>query len=213
MTLDELMEAIEIENLDEFEFFEHFSALMECPDEIEFDMFAKILAEVDASLLYELTDNYFEDIMLGVPDDAMGLYSMLYTIRSSLCDAAKESNSRQDRIFYIEELYRFRNWYLFDSVVKCRRLSDGLETEETLFDALALYRLEKLGEDKYDYDFTHALEYSVEDYASASENREYDSVIDTEPDDDDFDETLIDRDNPVIDSNEPDDEDDWDENH
>ena len=63
MRLDELMEIIEIDNLDEFEFFEHFSALMECPEEIDFDLFNKVLADIEAPLLTELTDNFFEDLI------------------------------------------------------------------------------------------------------------------------------------------------------
>jgi hypothetical protein len=202
MTLNELMEIIEIENLDEFEFFEHFSALMECPEEIEFDLFTKVLLDVDASLLAELTDNYFEDIMQGVPDDAMNLYTMLYSLRSALCDAAKESTSTRERAFYIEELYRFRNWYIFDAVVKCKRLSDGLAQEETFFDALALYRLEKLGEEKYDYDFSHAVDYSIDDYSSTGIVPDFDNDFDEDVTDDlaeDPDVTLIDDEYPVMD--------------
>jgi len=198
MTLDELMEVLEIENLDEFEFFEHFSALMEYPEEIEFDLFSRVLSEVDSGVLYELTDNYFEDMIQGVPDDSISLYTMLYTIRTALCEAAKEADSPAERSFYIEELFRFRTWYLFDSIVKCRRFSDGQLSKETLFEALALYRLEKLGEEKYDYDFSHALEYSIDDLEGRGDDYEYKEERDDD-EDEDFDDTLIDRDNPVID--------------
>ena len=215
MTLDELMEIVEIENLDEFEFFEHFSALMECHEEIEFSLFAKVLSEVEADLLHELTDNYFEDIMQGIPDDSMNLYTLFYSIRTALCEAAKEADSQQDRAYYINELYRFRNWYMFDSSVRCKRISDGLETEETLFDALALYRMEKLGEEKYEYDFSAVLDYYIDSFENIPEDEDYDSGTEKEYDEEDeFNEGLIDRHNPVIDGEyEDEDEEDQDPDH
>lgn len=194
MRIDELMEIIEIDNLDEFEFFEHFSALMECPEEIDYDLFYKVLADVSTPILTELTDNFFEDLIQGVPDDAMTLYSLLYNVKTMLCDAARESDTKQDRLFYIEELFRFRNWYIFDSLVKCRRLSDDFTSELCLFDALTLFRLEKLGDDKYDYDFTHSLEFLMDDRIAPIETDDYDD----ESYDDDYDDSLIDGEHPVI---------------
>lgn len=194
MRLEELMEIIDIENLEEFEFFEHFSALMECPEEIDSELFYKVLSDVDAQILTELTDNFFEDLIQGVPDDAMALYSLLYSFKTALCDAAKESDTKQDRLFYIEELYRFRNWYIFDSLVKCRRISDDVVSEISFFDALTLFRLEKLGEDKYDYDFTHSLEFLMDDRISAIDSEAYDE----EGYEDDSDESLIDEEYPII---------------
>lgn len=195
MRLDELMEIIEIDNLDEFEFFEHFSALMECPEEIDAELFYKVLADIDTPLLTELTDNFFEDLIQGVPDDAMALYSLLYSVKTALCDAAKEADNKRDRLFYIEELYRFRNWYIFDSIVTCRRLSDDVTSEISIFDALTLFRLEKLGEDKYDYDFTHCLEFLSDERIAPIEADEFEDDSYDEDDDD----ALIDRDNPLID--------------
>ncbi len=195
MRMDELMEVLEIEDLEEFEFFEHFSALMECSEEIEYDLFYKVLSDVDAPLLAELTEHFFEDLIQGVPDDAMSFYALLNNIKTTLCDAAKESNSKQDRLFYIEELYRFRNWYVFDSVVAVQKIAEDFTSEITVFEALTLYRLEKLGEDKYDYDFTKCSELLEDEHISTIDPDYYD-------DDgygDDSEDSLIDKDNPIID--------------
>jgi hypothetical protein len=194
MRLDELMEIIEIDSLDEFEFFEHFSALMECPEEIDYDLFGRVLFDVETPLLTELTDNFFEDLIQGVPDDAMTLYSLLYNVKTALCEAAKESDTKQDRLFYIENLYRFRDWYIFDSFVRCRRISDDLISETSIFDALTLFRLEKLGEDKYDYDFTQSLEFLMDERIAPIEADEFDDESYGE----EFDESLIDEEYPVI---------------
>jgi hypothetical protein len=198
MTLTELMSIIEIENLDEFEFFEHFSALMECTEEIDYDTFFKVLADVEPALLAELTENYFDDLIQGVPDDAMTLYSLIFTVRTTLSESAKEAGSREDRIFYVEELYRFRNWYMFDSIVLCKRINDDLLHECTLFEALTLFRLEKLGEDKFDYDFTHVLDYPIDDFISINTEEDFDESDDLVEDDNENDLTLIDEEHPVI---------------
>jgi len=162
MTLKELLELLEIESLSEFEYFEQFSALFEYEDEIEFSLFTVLFSEIEGHLLSEITDNYFEDIISGIPDDSILLYSLMQTIRHGLCDLAKEDEGSKERSVYIEELFNFRQWFLFDSKVNCLHRENNQIIELPLFNALILYRTEKLGEGNYDYDFSNCLDYKTE---------------------------------------------------
>ena len=159
MDFDELLELLEIETSDEFGYFEHFAALLECDEEIPYDLFYKILADVESDTLIDITDNYFEDILQGMPDDAIDIYTLIGTIRQALVGLAKNSSTREERIAYTDDLYKFRNWYIFDSIVHLRRFSDNSKRDVTVSEALSLYRLEKLNEDQYRYDFSDKIEY------------------------------------------------------
>ena len=113
MDYNELLDMLEIESPDEFGYFEHFASLIECDEDIPYDLFYRFLSETDSETLIDLTDNYFEDILQGIPDDGIEIYTMLDTIRQALLGLlSNSSNSDDDRIAYVDELYKFRNWYI-----------------------------------------------------------------------------------------------------
>ncbi len=200
MDFDELLELIEIDAPDEFGYFEHFAALIECDEEIPYDLFYKILAEVESDTLIDLTDNYFEDVQQGMPDDAIDVYTLLGTIKQALVGLAKNTTTREERIAYVDELFKFRCWYIFDSTVHMKRLSDNVKRDATVSEALAFYRLEKLNEDQYRYDFSDCLDYEIDEYSisiDAKLDEEYEEII--EEDEDLYEEGLIDKEFPVID--------------
>ena len=200
MDFDELLELLEIESSDEFGYFEHFAALAECDEEIPYDLFYRILADVEPDTLIDLTDNYFEEILQGMPDDAIDIYTLIGTIRQALVGLAKNSSTREERIAYTDELYKFRSWYIFDSIVHLRRFSDNSKRDVTVSEALSLYRLEKLNEEQYRYDFSDCLDYEIDEYAisiDAALDEEYEDII--EEDEDLYEEGLIDKEFPVID--------------
>jgi len=200
MDFDELLELLEIDSPDEFEYFEHFAALIECDEEIPYELFYKVLAGVDSDTLAELTENYFEEVLQGIPEDAIDIYTLFGIIKQALVGLAKNSHTREERIAYVDELYKFRSWYIFDSNVHLRRLSDDLKRDVTLSEALSLYRLEKLNEDQYHYDFSDCMDYEIDEYTisfNAKIDADYDEMI--EEDDSLYEEGLIDRKFPVID--------------
>jgi hypothetical protein len=200
MDFDELLDLLEIESPDEFGYFEHFAALVECDEEIPYDLFFKILADVDTDTLIDITDNYFEDIFQGMPDDAIDIYTLLGTIRQALTGLAKNASSREERIAYVDELFKFRSWYMFDSLVHLRRLSDNAKKDVTICEALSLARLEKLNEEQFSYDFSDCLDYDIDEYCisiDAALDEEYEDII--EEDEELYEEGLIDKKFPVID--------------
>lgn len=200
MDFDELLDLIEIDSPDDFAYFEHFAALIECDEVVPYDLFYRILADVESDTLVDLTDTYFEDVMQGMPDDAIDVYTLLGTIRQALVGLAKNSATREERVAYADELYHFRSWYIFDSVVHVRRFSDNMKRNVTVSEALSLYRLEKLNEDQYRYDFSDCLDYEIDEYSisiDAKLDEEYEEII--EEDEDLYEEGLIDKEFPVID--------------
>lgn len=208
MDFDELLELIEIDSPDEFGYFEHFAALMECDEDIPYDLFYRILADVDSETLIDMTDNYFEDVLQGIPEDAIEVYSLLSTIRQALLGLVKNASTREERIAYVDELYKFRSWYIFDSAVHLRRLADNVKKDVTVSEALSLYRLEKLNEDQYRYDFSDSLDYEIDEYSisiDAKLDEEYEEII--EEDEDLYEDGLIDKIFPVIDGEFSDEED------
>lgn len=200
MDFDELLELLEIDSADEFGYFEHFAALIESEEEIPYDYFYKLLTNIDSETLIDLTDSYFEDILKEMPDDAIDIFTLLGTIRQALIGLAKNATNREERIAYVDELFKFRSWFIFDSVVHLKRVSDHVKKDVTVCEALSLYRLEKLNEDQYRYDFSDSLDYEIDEYSisiDAELDEQYEEII--EEDEDLYEEGLIDKDYPVID--------------
>ncbi len=201
MDFDELLELIEIDSPEEFTDFEHFATLVECDEEIPYDVFYKILADVETEILINMTDDYFEDVLQETPEDGIDIYTLLGTIRQALSGLAKNASSTEDRIAYVDELFKFRNWYIFDSIVHLKRVKDNFKKDVTASEALALYRLEKLSEEQYRYDFSDALDYEIDEYSisiDAELDEDYEEIL--EEDEDLYEEGLIDKKYPVIDS-------------
>lgn len=200
MTFEDVLELLEIDSPDEFEYFEHLAELIECMEDIPHDVLFSVLKVVDPDVLTELLDSYFEDNMQGIPDEASDFYTLFITIRQSLIGLAASCTSLEQRRLFVEELYRFRSWYTFDSVVHCVALADGSISDIPVVEALSLFRLEKLGEATYQFDFSESMDYPLEEYSMPisysmkEEGNEEDEEIEEE-----FNHSFIDKDFPVID--------------
>lgn len=209
MGIEEVLELLEIDSLDQFEHFEHLAELIECGEDISYEAFATLLQGVDTEGFSELLDEYFEEILQGIPDDAIELYVLMTTIRQQLVGLSSDSTDMEQRKIFIDELFRFRNWYTFDSAVHCKSRADELISDHTMAEALALYRLEKLGEESYEYDYTDALEYPIEEYAVTFTYREEEEETAEEEapqGEDEYADAFIDSEHPVIDGDYSDDE-------
>jgi len=208
MKTDELLELLDIESPDQFEYFEHLAELMECAEEISFPAFCEVLMEVEQKTLTDLLETYFEDVLSGIPEEAMEFHTLMETIRQNLLGLSLSAPDSDQRRFFADELYRFRSWYVFDSAVSCKSKSGGVPSVLPVVEALALYRLEKLGEQPHIYDFEGAMDYTLDEYSVAFPYsvEEGGSEEDMEEEDEDDDNTLIDKLLPVIDGEFSDDE-------
>ncbi|HOA42793.1 MAG TPA: hypothetical protein PLD22_01195 [Bacillota bacterium] len=204
MNIEEVLELLEIDSPDEFEYFEHFAELIECPEEISYDAFYAVLNEVDQAKLAELLDSYFEEMFSFIPDDATDFFTLMTTIYQALTGLCQSKDFKEHRHLFVDELFKFRNWYTFESVVHCYDPSDGLTSDIPILEALVLNRLERLGEKNYVYDFTDCLDYPLEEYAFsltsiAARLDEMEDEIDEDETEDPYADAFIDREYPVID--------------
>ncbi len=211
MRIEEVLELLEIDSPDEFEYFEHLAELIECDEEISYDAFYAVLNEVDPAVLSDLLDNYFEDLMQGIPDESTDFFTLMTTIHQALVGLCRTIDLNEQRRYFVDELFRFRNWYTFDSVVHYGDSSDGPAGHIPVVEALAMYRLEKLGEKKYEYDFSDCMDYNLDEYTmtfSPSMNGEEPEEDEEDADlagEDAYADAFIDKDFPVIDGDYSDD--------
>ena len=164
MDLNELFEIVDIESAEDFKYFDNFAALMESDDYIPTEVMYELFAEVDTDVLSELTDNYFEDIMEGVPEEEAELFTLLDNIKRVLKGYAENTDDERSIVLFTDEIYRFRNWYNFDTDVECQSRKDGSTRTIPVREALVLYRIEKLKADEYQYDFSQCLDYPLDEY-------------------------------------------------
>ena len=164
MDLNELFEIADIDSAEDFKYFDNFAALMESDEYIPNEVMYELFAEVDTDILSELTDNYFEDIMEGVPEEEAELFTLLDNIKRVLKGYAENTDDERSMVLFTDEVSRFRNWYNFDTDVECQSRKDGSTRTVPVREALVLYRIEKLRADEYMYDFSQCLDYPLDEY-------------------------------------------------
>ena len=176
MDLNELFEIADIESAEDFRYFDNFAALMESDEYIPNEVLYELFCEVDNSVLSELADNYFEDIMEGVPEEEAELFTLLDNIRRAMRGYAENTDDERSLVLFTDEVAKFRNWYNFDTDVSCRNKKDGSIRLVPVREALVLYRIEKLKSDEYLYDFEQCLDYPLDEYVVSftSDADEYD---------------------------------------
>lgn len=166
MNYDELLELLDIDEPSQFQYFENISELIETEEEYEFEDFALLIKNVDNKVLAELLDEYFTEILNGVPDSATEFYTLLQTIGMSLIGMANGVEEEEDVALLCDEIYRFRNWFTFDTCVNVRPENSGEQFKRvTPLEALISSRAEQFeSEGALEYDFEPALNYELKDY-------------------------------------------------
>ncbi|MDR1135127.1 MAG: hypothetical protein LBL49_02965 [Clostridiales Family XIII bacterium] len=165
MDIDGLLELLDIESPEDFAFFEYFAELTESREDIPFETLYQFFSRVEPDVLDELTRGYFEELLDNIPEDQIEFYTLMDAVGINLAGLAQNLNQGLNLTYYTEEFFKFRIWYLFDSKTVCRDNSDGTETQTSVADAIVMYRLEKLGERAYSYDFSACTDYPLEEYA------------------------------------------------
>ena len=186
MDIDELLELLDIDSPSELVFFEQFAELMELANDVPYETLVTLIEGMDMYVLPEFVEGYFEDIMKFVPDGEGDLYTLLQNIATTLTTLADSGEEDSARVF-AEEMYKFRSWYLFDSTVHIRELSDGTEREIPLMEALTTYRIQNFTDDECIFDFSDALDYHLDEYI-VSLGSLAEAGYDDEDDYDDYDE-------------------------
>lgn len=89
MDFYELLEYLDLESADQFEYFECMADLAECDEYIEQEAVYALFEGADKTMIPELFEDYFEDILEGLPEDAGEIYSLLHQIKMSLIGLAQ----------------------------------------------------------------------------------------------------------------------------
>lgn len=164
MNYEELLEYLDIEDPSEFVYFETMADLLESEEYIEPEAYCRLFQGADRDTAAAVTEEYFEDILEGLPEDAQEVYALLHQIKLSIAGMLTNAEDEDDVRKLSDEVYRFRNWYCEGSEVELTPDAGGETLLQCLRDAITTARMEKLGGDRYRYDFSRALDYELNDY-------------------------------------------------
>ena len=193
MNFGKLLEYLELESPEEFEYFENLADLIEADVEIPPEAVYKLFEGIDMEVFAELVNNYFEEMLKSMPEDAVEVYTLLDSVKMALIGMAKNIGEENDLVLLSDEFCRFRDWYSLDSAVWVQEIGESRMREKsvTLRDALTLSRLEKLGGEKFEYSFEEALSFEMSEYtmtfadlAAEEQNESFDELDMDEYDDD-----------------------------
>lgn len=172
---EDILTECDIESAESFKYFEQFAALMEYPEKIDYDDFIEIFMMPEREDLQSMTESFFEDLIKGIPDDDLELYSAIQSFKDTLTVLAEMDHERSFG-FYADILYSFRCWLHEEDAVNVRPESDGGRGENvTPLEALMLYREEKLSGTKYEYDFSNSLPEIDETMLEATDDLKHES--------------------------------------
>lgn len=168
MNKEELYEILDIESGEDFQYFENFADLVESSLDFGSEVIFQLLEDIDMPVFSELCENYFDEMLNNLPDDQTEIYLLITNIKNvlmGLAGAIAESEERDNLITKLaDEIADFKSWYCEESRVECKNEDTGEITIVPVRDALTLYKLEKLGESSYAYDFAEALDYELDEY-------------------------------------------------
>ena len=166
----EFLTLLDIDDPSEFEFFESMATLMESDEYIREDHIYKLFAGADTETVEEILNDYFTEIQDGVPEASTDFYTFLETVKFALTGLLKssdvnDSDTREDALSrFVEEIYKFREWFNEKEKVLCKDIKTGEEKKLSVRDAIVLSRIENLGGNKHKYDFDSCLDYEINEY-------------------------------------------------
>ena len=156
MERDELFDLLEIDRPEQLEYFEQFAELLENEGEIAFDDMYEVLSSASAENIGEFSENYFEELMNALPDSEQAAFAKLDAIQQRLMLLAADEGENARRLF-VQEFYRFRDWYHTPGPVIVNGLS--MTPMEALFEC----RADKLTGAEQKYDFSGFDSYELEE--------------------------------------------------
>ena len=118
MNFEELLDYLDLEEAGQFEYFEALADLVECEEPIEMEAIYKLFEGADKETVATLLEDYFEDILDGLPENAGEIYSLLHQIKLSLVGMVTNIEDENDLRKFSDEIYKFLNWYSHESEVE-----------------------------------------------------------------------------------------------
>lgn len=166
MTINDLLEMLDLEDGSQFEYFENMSDLVEAEEDIDADVIYQLFKDADMETVAELLNTYFDEILEAVPEDSAEVYTLLDSAKMSMTGMAKNIGEETDIVRFAEQFADFRTWYSVESQVYVCEIGN-YENEKCVCmrDALTLARVENLGGEKYEYTFDEALDFEMDEYS------------------------------------------------
>jgi len=166
MTINDLLEMLDLEDGSQFEYFENMSDLVESEEDIDADEIYQIFKDADMKTVADLINTYFDEILEAVPEDFSEVYTLLDSAKMSMAGMAKNISDETDIVRFAEQFAEFRKWYSLESQVYVCEIGN-YENEKCVCmrDALTLARVENLGGEKYEYTFDEALDFEMDEYS------------------------------------------------
>lgn len=160
MNKDQFYEILNIENPDEFTFYENVASLFEEESLIEKELIFELLKEIDLDVLYESTGTFFEEFLKILPDSETELYILVDSIKTNLLALIQSGENEYELNKLADEIYKFRKWYSLDLLTfdKTNKLEKSIR--DARYDLLAA----KLLNEDISFDFRLALDYDLEGY-------------------------------------------------
>ena len=157
MTKTELMDMLNMDELYDFEYFEQLADLLECDEEVPFELFFEMLSEASAETMKELIGNYMEELLDNIPDYSSDLFTIAETIQQRLLLLTETLEEEETKRIFAEELYKFRQWYTNPQGATAN------DKPCSILEAITLHRAENLGEQKMKYSFENSLDYEMDE--------------------------------------------------
>ena len=167
MNREELYEKLDIETGADFQYFENFADLAETGEDIDEDALYGLFDEIEMKTFAELCESFFYEMEDSIPDDQNDLVMLTENIKRCLVglSEAVERDEENALVKLCDEFDRFRRWYSAEPVAEYEDTETGKSFSCTVRDALTNARIEKIGGERYQYDFTKALDYVIDEYA------------------------------------------------
>lgn len=166
MNKEELYEKLDIDEPEDFQYFENYAGLIELDEELKGDDLYSLLLDIDLKVFQELTESYFLDLLDNLPKEEVKLYNQLELVRNSLVGLAGEGKEKDENIILklSDELARFQNWFSIEKRAKVFDNSSKTEKLLSLRDALGEMRGQKYSGKDLDVDLEFYEEYPMEEY-------------------------------------------------
>ena len=153
MDRERLFEKLDIENPEEFKFYENLESLIEEEEHIESELIKEVLSAADKEYLVEHAETFFDKFLDNIPDDETELAIIVEIFKNNICGLIYEDMDDAALGELADELHKFRKWYAIDH--NATDESDG--SEMSIRDArYELLAADLLGEEK-SIDFGKAL--------------------------------------------------------
>ena len=156
MTKQELYKMLELDSPADLGYFEQMADLLECEEEISFDLFYDVLSLVEADTAASIIENYFEEFSNAIPDDEDDFVVLVDSVKQNLLLGAENLDDGAVRREFAEALFTFREWIQKDGGAMIDELPCSVLA------AVTEHRTEKLGGKMHRYSFLSVADYELD---------------------------------------------------